>query len=205
MHALALAERGYEVLGTDLSAGMIERARANARAAGLKARFAVAGLGELCQRTGGAWDAALCLGNSLPHLLTPADLCLALNDLAACLRPGGLLLLQNRNFDAVLARQDWQMSPQSHREGQTEWLFARFYDLRPDGALTFHVLILRREGADPWRQQIISTRLWPMRQNELLTALQVTNWTNVTSYGDMNASPFDPEHSGNLLITAQRA
>lgn len=205
MHALALAEQGYEVLGTDLSAGMIQRARANAQTAGLPARFAVAGLGELRQQVSGDLDAALCLGNSLPHLLTPADLRLALNDLAACLRPGGLLLLQNRNFDAVLARQDWQMSPQSHREGETEWLFARFYDPRADGTLTFHVLILRREGADPWRQQVISTRLWPMQQNELLTALQATNWANVTSFGDMNGSPFDPENSGNLIITAQRA
>jgi SAM-dependent methyltransferase len=212
MHALALAERGYEVLGTDLSAGMIERARANAQAAGLKARFVVAGLGELRQQVGddsvpgqGGLDAVLCLGNSLPHLLTPADLQRALSDFAACLRPGGLLLLQNRNFDAVLARQDWQMSPQSHREGEAEWLFARFYDPRVDGTLTFHVLNLRREGADPWQQQVISTRLWPMQQNELIAALQATNWANITSYGDMNGSPFDPEHSGNLIITARRA
>ncbi|MDY7040920.1 MAG: class I SAM-dependent methyltransferase, partial [Chloroflexota bacterium] len=30
MHAIALAQRGYEVIGADLSAGMIERARENA-------------------------------------------------------------------------------------------------------------------------------------------------------------------------------
>ncbi len=147
----------------------------------------------------------LCLGNSLPHLLTPADLSRALNDFAACLRPGGLLMVQNRNFDAVMARQDWQMSPQSHREGETEWLFARFYDPRADGTLTFHMLNLRREGAGQWQQQATSTRLWPTQQNELIAALQATNWNNITSFGDMNGSPFDPEHSGNLVITAQRA
>jgi SAM-dependent methyltransferase len=154
---------------------------------------------------GGDFDAVLCLGNSLPHLLTPADLHRALSDFAACLRPGGLLLLQNRNFDAVLARRDWQMSPQSHREGETEWLFARFYDPRADGTLTFHMLNLRRQGVGQWQQQATSTRLWPMQQNELTAALQTTNWTNVASYGDMNGSPFDPELSGNLIITAQRA
>lgn len=34
MHAIALAQRGYDVTGADLSAGMIERARENAREIG---------------------------------------------------------------------------------------------------------------------------------------------------------------------------
>jgi 2-polyprenyl-3-methyl-5-hydroxy-6-metoxy-1,4-benzoquinol methylase len=102
MHAVALARRGYKVVGTDLSAGMVERARVNATAAGVDVRFEVAGFGELGTQVGADFDALLCLGNSLPHLLTPVDLAAALSDFAACLQPGGLLLVQNRNFDAVL-------------------------------------------------------------------------------------------------------
>ena len=89
MHAIALARQGYEVVGVDLSAGMIERARANACVGEVNARFEVAGFGELAARAGTGFDAALCLGNSLPHLLTPVDLEAALADFAACLRPGG--------------------------------------------------------------------------------------------------------------------
>ncbi|MDH7486395.1 MAG: class I SAM-dependent methyltransferase [Anaerolineae bacterium] len=131
MHAIELAKRGYESMGADVSAPMIERARANARAAGVATPFLVAGFGELLEKTGGQFDALLCLGNSLPHLLTPAELHTALQDFAACLRSGGLLLIQNRNFDAVLAYQERWMAPQAHREGDTEWLFLRFYDFQP--------------------------------------------------------------------------
>jgi len=151
MHAIALAQRGFRLTGADLSAGMIERARANAAAAGVGVRFEVAGFGHLARvfdghtprsegtvgerspGAGAAFDALLCLGNSLPHVLTPEALEETLADFAACLRPGGLLLIQNRNFDAVLARGQRWMEPQSHREGESEWLFLRFYDFEPGG------------------------------------------------------------------------
>lgn len=134
MHAIALAQRGYSVVGADLSGRMIERARVNAAMSGVAVRFIQAGFGELAQMLEEAnllnppYAALLCLGNSLPHLLTPAHLALALTDFAACLCSGGLLLIQNRNFDAVLAQHERWMEPQSHREGDTERLFLRFYD-----------------------------------------------------------------------------
>ena len=181
MHTIALAQRGYETVGTDLSVGMVERARVNATTAepvlngagGVAARFEVAGFGELARTFGvdAGFDALLCLGNSLPHLLTPTDLAAALYDFAACLRPGGLLLIQNRNFDAVLAsRQRW-MDPQSHREKDSEWLFVRFYEFESDGTLTFNMVTLRRGGVGAWNQQVTSTRLCPLRQEELTAAL----------------------------------
>ena len=105
MHAIAWAQRGYDVTGADLSAPMIERARENSAAVGCDVRFIVAGFGELVVKVGNDFDALLCLGNSLPHVLTADALHETLTDFAAVLRPGGLLLIQNRNFDAVMAGQ----------------------------------------------------------------------------------------------------
>jgi glycine/sarcosine N-methyltransferase len=204
MHALALARRGYTAVGVDLSPGMIERARANAAAAEVDVPFEVAGFGALNAQVGIGFDALLCLGNSLPHLLTPADLAAALADFAACLRPGGLLLIQNRNFDAVLARGERWMDPQAHQEGEAEWLFLRFYDLKPDGTLAFNLVTLRREGSDAWRQQVSITRLWPLRREELTTALDAAGFGAITCWGDMQGASFDPAHSPNLVVTAQR-
>ena len=50
MHAIELAQRSYKVVGTDLSALMIEQARENAAAAEVEARFVVAGFGELAEK-----------------------------------------------------------------------------------------------------------------------------------------------------------
>lgn len=204
MHAIALAQRGYTAAGADVSAPMIERARANARVSAAPVRFETAGFGELAEVFGrGAFDALLCLGNSLPHLLTDADLAAALDDFAACLRPGGLLLIQNRNFDAVLARRERWMEPQVHREDETEWLFMRFYDFDPDGLITFNVVTLRREGAGPWTQRVTTTRLRPLRQPDATHALAAAGFVDVSCYGDMAGTPFDPQTSGNLVVTAR--
>lgn len=220
MHAIALAQRGYRVVGADASSGMIEKAHANALAAGVDVRFEVAGFGELARRLdlspnsfplpacgegkAGGFDALLCLGNSLPHLLTPADLAAALADFAACLRPGGLVLIQNRNFDRIVAYRERWMEPQTHRERDAEWLFLRFYDFDPAGLLTFNLVTLKREGASAWRQRIATSRLRPLLKDQLTAALAQAGFEHVVCYGDMQGAPFDADSSPNLIITANK-
>jgi SAM-dependent methyltransferase len=236
MHAIELARRGYKVVGADLSAPMIERARENAStlrqaqdeaqdsAAGIEVHFVVAGFGELAEKlalspveglalspalspvegVSGQFDAVLCLGNSLPHVLSAADLSDALADFATVLRPGGLLLIQNRNFDAVLARRERFMGPEAHREGDREWLFVRFYDFNPGGTITFNMVVLRRDGKGNWSQQIEATELRPLTYSELSASLTATGFTDIVCYGDMEGAPFDPDRSSNLIVTARR-
>nr|MBC7245076.1 class I SAM-dependent methyltransferase [Chloroflexota bacterium] len=204
MHGIALSQRGYDVVGADVSPRMIAQAQANAAAADVAARFVVAGFGELRTKVGSGFDALLCLGNSLPHLLTAGALETTLVDFASCLRFGGLLLIQNRNFDRVLARRERWQEPQAHREGEQEWLFLRFYDFEPDGTLTFNLVTLRRKGAGKWEQRLAATRLWPQRRDELVAALQSTGFSKITCWGDMQGHPFDPESSSNLVIEGRR-
>ncbi len=204
IHAIALAQRGYDVTGADLSAGMVEQARRNSTAVGCDVRFVVAGFGELAAKKGNDFDVLLCLGNSLPHVLTTEALHTTLTDFAAALRPGGLLLVQNRNFDAVMHDRARWMGPQSHREGDREWLFIRFYDFNPDGSLTFNVITLRRDGEGEWTQQAEATALRPLLHAELCEAIAAAGFGDVACYGDMTGAPFDPKTSGNLIITARK-
>ena len=203
MHTLALASRGYDTVGADMSDGMITVARRHSERAGARAVFEVAAFGELKERVGGGFDAVLCLGNSLPHVLTPELLHAALDDFRACLRPGGLVLIQNRNFDAVLARTDRWMSPQGYGEERREWLFVRFYDFEANGSLTFNVLTVKREDGESWAQRASSTQLWPLRQIELGRALAEAGFGRETWCGDMQGNPFDIEGSPNLVVTAR--
>ncbi len=208
MHAVALAQQGYAASGADLSAGMIERAKVNAAAAGVQAHFAAAGFDALAKefqgQPGFPFDAVICLGNSLPHLLTRTELDAALADFSACLKPGGLLLIQNRNFDAVTAQRQRWMDPQAYRETGREWIFMRFYDFEADGLINFNIATLYREGDGQWVQHIISSRLRPLLRGELAGALLSAGFQEITCYGGMDGSPFDPISSGNLVITASK-
>ncbi len=204
MHAIALAQLGYQASGADISRGMIDRARRNASSARVQVRFEIAGFGTLAQTFGQhAFDALLCLGNSLPHLLSLPALSAALVDFAACLKPDGLLMIQNRNFDAVMAFHDRWMEPQSHSEGDAEWVFQRFYDFDPDGLLTFNMVTLKRVAQGKWSQQVTTSRLRPLLKDELISSLAEAGFVNLTPFGDMAGAPFDPGLSPNLIVLAR--
>ena len=206
MHAIALAQAGFDVAGADFSLGMIERARTNAQAAQVAVQFEQAGFGELEKVFGaGQFDVVLCLGNSLPHALSSEQVAAALVDFAASLKPGGLVIIQNRNFDAVAANRMRWMEPQAAREGEAEWLFLRFYDFDQDGLITFNIVTLHREGGNAWTQSVHSTRLRPLLADEMRTALNTAGFQSISLYGDMKGMPFDPATSGNLIVCARRA
>ena len=204
-HAIALAQRGYHSAGADLSAPMIVAARRNAAEAGVGVRFEAAGFGHLAETFGeGAFEAVLCLGNSLPHLLTPADTQAALVDFARCLAPGGVLVVQNRNFDQVMEKRQRWMEPQSHREGEAEWLFLRFYDFDPDGLITFNILSLQRVGDAPWKQTVHTTRLRPIRKDEMMGALGEAGFGEVEAYGSLGGEGFEAKSSGNMVLVGRK-
>ena len=55
----------------------------------------------------GGFDAVLCIGNSIAHLPVPGgdqtNLRLALVNLWAFVKPGGVLMLDHRNYDQIVA------------------------------------------------------------------------------------------------------
>jgi SAM-dependent methyltransferase len=90
-HALALARRGIEVLGVDLSEDFVTLARDAAAAEGLPARFEVLDVRVLAYDA--EFDAAICLCQGGFGLLGGRDETAAFERIAAALRPGGRLAL----------------------------------------------------------------------------------------------------------------
>jgi 2-polyprenyl-3-methyl-5-hydroxy-6-metoxy-1,4-benzoquinol methylase len=89
--AVALAERGYDVVATDTSPEMVERSRERARASGLGARLRALPLAieEIGRLAGERFDAVY---SDLGPLNCVPDLGGVARDCAQLLRPGGLLV-----------------------------------------------------------------------------------------------------------------
>ncbi len=100
--ASGLARLGYQVVGTDISPRAVERACLEAQRAGVEAGFATADFRDL-SGVPGTFDAVISCDNTLPHLLDPRELPLALGQMPSKLRPGGVLLVTMRDFDRALA------------------------------------------------------------------------------------------------------
>jgi SAM-dependent methyltransferase len=204
-HALALAERGYGVVGTDVSPGMIDLARAKASNAD-NVTFQVAPLGDLASRFD-PFDAVLCLGNSLPHLLTETALEQALGDLAACLRPGGLLVLHNLNYDKRWQRRPrWFAVDSGHYRGHQVlvWRFADYLD-QPEPRIDFHIAFFQQDENGGWSVEVNTTPQRPLFQADLARLLPGFGLTDILYYGDLTGSPFMLDSSPDLVVVARRA
>jgi hypothetical protein len=96
------------------------------------------------------------------------------------------------------------MEPQAYRQGSTEWLFVRFYDLSQDGTLTFNVMTLSRSDSGGWEQEVDSTLLRPWLRTELEDLVTLAGFRDYEFYGDMSGAAYDPLSSGNLIMTAKQ-
>jgi len=203
-HALWLARQGYELVGADVSTVMIALAQQKSAAAGLAVPFVVSDLAHLQAAT--AYDAALCLGNSLPHLLTQADLVAALRGMAGVLRSGGALVLQNLNYDLRWQKQPrWFMAQGGELDGQ-EVLVWRFADYdAPAGRIAFHIALFRKDAPN-WQVEVHTTPHRPLFQTDLITALAEAGFSEPRAFGRMTLpeEPFDVNRSGDLVVVAKK-
>jgi glycine/sarcosine N-methyltransferase len=208
-HALWLARQGYLVAGADVSPVMIALAQQKAASAGLNVSFAVSDLANL-QRANlepsTGYDAVLCLGNSLPHLLTQDDLVAALRGMAGVLRTDGVLVLQNLNYDLRWQGQPrWFMAQGGVLDGQ-EVLVWRFADYdAPAGRIVFHIALFRKDAPN-WKVEVHTTLHRPLFRADLLAALTEAGFNEPCTYGRM-ARPdetFDVSRSGDLVVVARK-
>ena len=208
MHVIAFARAGRECTGADLSLVMVEKARQNALDAGVPARFVVAGFGELKSRVGGLFDAVTCLGNSLPHLLDEESLRCCLADFASVLAPGGILVIQNRNYDRLLKERQRFMPPVSHGDGEEETLFLRITEYptagaAADEAIDFTLLTLKKRSGG-WDMHEQSTPLRALRRSTMESELRRAGFVRVRAYGSYAHDDFNATSSNDLVIVAAR-
>jgi len=200
LFAIELARRGVQVVGSDISAGMLKLAPANAIAAGIDTDLCTwlqAPMQELGDRIPGARDAVLCMGNSIPHLLTDDGLGGTIAGFAAILAGGGVVVIHLLNYARVLSANDRIVG--ITRAGSKE--FVRFYDF--DGDLVgFNILEIQWADDGRCSHKLLTTPLRPYLHSELIDALAAAGFKNVETFGDLQFNHFDPDSSDTLLLTA---
>lgn len=201
-HVAAFRRMGYAAAGADLSPAMVEEARAHAAAEGVQAEFRPAGFGELARAFPEAFDAVTCLGNSLPHLPDDGALRAALSDMRAVLRPGGVLVIQNRNYDRLLRERARFLPPSGLGTENGEVVFLRITDFVSEERVDFTVLTLTRTGAQ-WTVAARTTPLRPLRRASLESALAEAGFRDVGISGGYGGEPYDAPGAQDLVALAR--
>ncbi|XP_069743862.1 glycine N-methyltransferase isoform X1 [Narcine bancroftii] len=112
--SIMLLEEGFTLVSTDASDKMLKyalKARWDRRKEEAFDKWVIEEANWLTlpldiQKPGDGFDAVICLGNSFAHLPDfkgdQSDQKLALNNIASMVKPGGILIIDHRNYDAIL-------------------------------------------------------------------------------------------------------
>jgi glycine/sarcosine N-methyltransferase len=178
-HSVQLLKAGFEVTSADGSPVMLAKAFENARKRNHILRTVQADWRWLNKDVHDYYDAAICLGNSFTHLHDENDRRKALAEFYATLRHDGILVIDQRNYDALLDR---QVEP-SHNY---------YYCGEDVRATPEHVDdSLARFRYEFPGDNVFHLNMFPLRKNYLRRLLHEVGFQRVTTYGD-----FQETHQG---------
>ncbi|MGN6377743.1 MAG: class I SAM-dependent methyltransferase [Gaiellales bacterium] len=176
--AIGLAKLGFEVVGSDISAGQIDRARREARRLGAEATFLVADFRDL-GAVGGTFDVLISCDNAIPHLLDPSDVPRALSEMRGKLRPGGLLVISIRDYDRALVDRP-HMTPQVVAPASARRLLVRWHEWDADQpCYTVRFLVLTETDDAGWTVREHTMRYRAITRAELTAAAEAAGFRDV--------------------------
>ena len=199
-HAIAMAERGYTVVGADASEEML--ALANQHSAGRdRVRFAHASYAQLSSAVGGGHDGLYCLGNSLAAAGTKEGVIAAIEQFAACLRSGGRLFVQILNFAPMRAESPCVRGPRVTTVDGVEYVSFRQFHFDETGVDITNVTLYRD---DSWHKRVGGGRLYAIPRDEFVSVCTRAGFVVDDLWGDYQRSEFDIETSNDLILVATR-
>lgn len=101
--ALGLANLGYNITGSDISEGEIERAKKEAAKRNLCIDYFAADFCNLSAVFQKKFDVIIAMDNALPHLTEPKQLKQAASSIYARLNTGGTFIASVRDYDSILS------------------------------------------------------------------------------------------------------
>lgn len=171
-HAVTLARAGFDVLAADGHPEMLDKTKENAAAQGVDLDVAQADWRTLSEQVTGPFDALVCLGNAYTHLFTVEERRQAMEQFYKVLKPGGLVVIDQRNYDSILD-QGFSSKHQYYYCGQN-------VDARPEEITDEYVRFryLFEDG------QVHHLTLFPIRQAALSEHMAEAGFHSIKRYGD---------------------
>ena len=168
--SLGLAERGHMVVGTDLSAAAIARARREAQQRSLPIQFEVADMRDLSRISESGFDVVLAIDNALPHLLNEQDLMRAVQQIAGKLHSGGLFLASIRDYDQIFVDHPTMPPPAFFQDGEYRRIYHQVWDWTSDRQYTVH-LYITQETSSGWDSRHFASVYRAVLREELTALL----------------------------------
>lgn len=175
MHAVPLARAGCAVTAVDDCSILLDVLRA--RSAGLPIRVIEGDLLSVANYVSAAPDIVLCMGDTLTHIQTKAQIERLFGDVARVLAPGGLFAMTFRDYTAA-ATGDMRFIPVRSDENRIHTCFLE----EGPSHMVVHDILHERVG-DSWRMKVSSYKKLRLSPQWVLDALRSVGLTPTAGAG----------------------
>jgi SAM-dependent methyltransferase len=201
-HVIMFRRLGLDAVGVDASQKMVEKARANAVTCGVTVEFILGDFTSLSKRFSEGFDIITCLGDTISHLRSKLELKKALQEIYKCLNPGGLLVIQNRNYDHLVKNRIRFSPPTGSRNGSEETLFFRLLDFNPK-SIDFSVVTFHRHE-NRWDSVVRTAEIFPYFRSELEGLLKGVGFKKMDFYRNFNFEDYDKNGTDLIVVCEKR-
>ncbi len=171
-HSVRLQQAGFDVVSADGSPEMLSKAFQNASDRGFILRTVQADWRWLNRTIHEQFDAVICLGNSFTHLFEEHDRRKALAEFYAVLNHDGVLIMDHRNYDAILD-EGFSSKHKYYYCGENVVAEPEYVD---DGLARF-----RYEFPD---KSVFHLNMFPLRKTYVRRLMHEVAFQHIETYGD---------------------
>lgn len=172
-HSVKLLKNGFDVWSVDGSPVMLAKAFENGRKRGKILKTIQADWRWLNRDVHGKFDAIICLGNSFTHLHSENDRRKSLAEYYSALKHDGILILDHRNYDAIMDQEEFDNSHTYYYAGDKVSAAPEYVD---EGLARF-----KYSFPD---DSVFYLNMFPLRENYVKRLLGEVGFQNITTYGD---------------------
>lgn len=181
-HSIALAKLGYEVTATDLDENMVNKINEKARIEQVSINALVVAMEDIDRLNEQQYSSIICVGNSLVHLQSLAEVEKAIVQMQNLLEPNGKLIIQIVNYDRILKEGITEL-PFIQREKE-DVSFRRTYTYEDNK------IIFKGELTVGSETLVNEVSLLPLCSQDLLDIISAAGFMNIQAYGTFNSDPF---------------
>lgn len=203
-HARFFAEKGFEVVGVDVSDTMLERARESGVPAGVT--YIEGDLAHVDTFVQGPFGGAVCLGNTLTHITSRQALVDLLKGVKSVLLPGAPFVLQILNYERLVHAGQRCLPLTFVKDEEGDAIFLRVMTHKPDGAVVFTPTLLRyRPDSEP-AVEVITSHNVPLHgwtRDDIESALGAAGFASLETHGTMGDTEYHAHDSTDLVVVAR--
>jgi SAM-dependent methyltransferase len=196
--AIGVALHGHQVHGTDLSPAAVDCARRESVEFGAVMTCGVADFRRLRESVSDTFDVVISCDNSFAHCLSDDDLAAALASIKSRLKPGGLILVSIRDYDALVAdkpvfnSQRVQDKPDGRRVAFQVWDWA-------SNGRSYHLSqFLIKESDGGYELKHFESELRALLRAEIMTAFEHAGYEEIRWHIPEESDYYQP------IVTARK-